>query len=304
MRVLVTGSSGFVGKYLCRELEGQGHDVFGMDLCAGISKYEAGRFFKADITDTKAVNEAMKSIMPDYVFHLAAVSYVDFKNPELMYRVNVGGALNVLNACLMCGSGPGVLLVSSSQVYGAAGENGQPITEGTPPEPVNHYGASKAAAERIAFGYAGDSGLKLVVARPFNHTGKGQEEHFVVPKLVRAFRERRDSISLGNIDTVRDFCDVRDVVRAYAILMEKGVYGKALNICSSEGVTIRQVIGMLEELTSHKISLDIKEEFIRKNEITCSTGSNRAIKDIALWSPGIKFKDTLAWMMSWGCCMD
>jgi len=297
MRVIITGSSGFAGRYLRGELEGRGHDVFGMDMTTGLSQYEAGRFFQADITDTKAVNEAVNSIMPDYVFHLAAVSYVDFKNPELMYRVNVGGTLNVLNACLMCGSDPGVLLVSSSQVYGAAGDKGRPITEGTPPEPVNHYGASKAAAERIAFGYAGSSGLKLVVARPFNHTGKGQEEHFVVPKLVKAFRERSDSISLGNIDTVRDFCDVRDVVRAYALLMEKGVYGKAVNICSSEGVTIRQVIRMLEELTSHKMSLDIKEEFIRKNEITCSIGSNRAIKDIALWSPGIKFEDTLAWML-------
>ncbi|MCX7680023.1 MAG: GDP-mannose 4,6-dehydratase, partial [Spirochaetes bacterium] len=210
MKILITGINGFVGKHLREILTQLSYQVWGVDY---ISQSE--EVFSVDICNKLQMEEIVNRIKPDCVYHLAAASFVDDQNVDAIYDVNVKGTLNVLASCCTLDKLPRFIFISSSQVYGNVPDELQPIVEDMPLNPVNHYGASKAIGEMLVKLYSTEYGLEYVIFRPFNHTGVGQNEIFVILKIIKAFKENLRCIELGNIDVERDFCDVRDVVRAY-----------------------------------------------------------------------------------------
>jgi GDP-6-deoxy-D-talose 4-dehydrogenase len=292
MKILITGINGFVGRILEKTLKDRGHKICGIDV-----ESSAKHVHKTDITDSVMLKRTIHELKPGYIFHLAAISFANHDDAELIHRINVMGTANLLNSAVSLEQKPGFLLVSSSQVYGITGGT-VPISEDTPVNPVNHYGASKAAAENIALAYMRDFDLPVVIARPFNHTGIGQNSRFIIPKLVEAYKNKVKYLELGNIDTIREYQDVRDIVDAYIMLMEKSIYCEKINICCGIGHTVRNIISELETLTSHKIDLKTTSGFMRKNEIRYSVGDNALISRITGLKPKYSTTDTLKWMLN------
>jgi nucleoside-diphosphate-sugar epimerase len=294
MKILITGINGFVGRYLCRELSASGHEVCGIDTHSNSENVIA-----ADIADGKLLEAAVSEIAPDCVFHLAAVADVDKNEKSFVYDINVGGTLNLLRACVALARHPSFVFISSAQVYGSVPEERLPIDESFPLCPVNHYGAGKAAGEMMVKAFGAETGMEYMIFRPFNHTGPGQSERFVVPKIVNAFRRGADSIELGNIRTIRDFTDVRDVVKAYAGVTGDFRSGDTLNIASGRGVCIADVIGMLENISGRKMRVLKKEHLVRKSEIQSVIGNADKLKMLTGWSGNIGFEVTLRDMLNY-----
>lgn len=293
MKVLITGINGFVGSALQRALRELGHEVHGIDV-AGSGE----RFHPVDIIDHHQVFESIAAIVPDFIFHLAAISRVDFNDPSRIYAINVTGTVNILAAAGSLTPPPRVLLVSSSQVYGIVDPKSQPITEDQPVNPVNHYGASKAAAEYAALSFYHDQGLHVAIARPFNHTGRGQDPHFFVPKVVAAIREGKRSIEVGNTSVIRDIMDVRDVIDAYIAIMGNFPEGRTFNVAGGTGYRLDELMELMQELSG--VSLEIRHAgtLMRKNEISVSIGDSAALTGYCGWRPKYTIRDTLSWMLS------
>jgi len=284
-RVLVTGCSGFTGRYVVEALVEAGHTV--------IDAEGAGSRF--DLTQPTTVSAAIRAARPDYVIHLAAVSFVGHGDAAAFYAVNTVGTANLLEAILAEGIEPRrVVVASSANVYGNA--DAEPILESTPLAPVNHYAASKLAMEHIARSYS--DRLPIVLTRPFNYTGVGQAESFLVPKLVAHFAERRSFVELGNLDVVRDFSDVRAVAQAYLRLLGAEEVPEAItNLCSGVGRSLRWVLQQLRELSGHDLEVRVNPAFVRASEVHRLVGS-RGRMEAALGSlPSQDFRATLAWML-------
>ncbi len=292
MRALITGIDGFVGRYLEGHLKGLGHDVFGISP-GGLS--DRDNVFYGDIMDKEFVAAALKKALPDRVFHLAAISFVAHGNVHEIYEVNVLGTLNLYEALKRMKQEARLLFVSSSTVYGTVPRESQPMNEALPVKPVNHYAVSKASGELMAAVYRG-SNVKTVVARPFNHTGVGQSLNFVVPKIVHAFAGKQTSIKLGNIDAYRDFSDVRDIVRAYADMLEKGADGEVYNVCSGVAYSIGDVIRILQDISGHEMAIEQDPALLRNMDIPYVAGDNSKIGRAVGWTPEIDFRETMKWM--------
>lgn len=291
MKILITGSNGFVGKTLCGQLDRSDHDVRGMDLKGG-----GDNVYTADLSDYSSVCEVLDEVAPEFIVHLAAVTFVNTPDADSIYHHNTFGTLNLLKASIRLRTLPRFLFVSSSQVYGIM-TNGIPVTENTPIGPVNHYGASKAAAENLIMGYRNEYHLPAVIVRPFNHTGRGQNTQFIVPKLVEAFKKKERILSVGNLQAVRDYLDVRDVILAYIRIMENFPEGEVFNICSGVGYSIAEIYALLAEMTGHKIDLVESGNLLRPNEIMNSVGDPGKIRDRLGWNPARGIRETLEWML-------
>ncbi len=292
MKICITGINGFVGNNLRKTLEDEGHDVCGIDKNSSDS-----RVIEADITDLGAVNKIFADLKPDYIYHLAAISRPDYKNPDEIYAINVSGSYNVLSAAVQFTRNPRFVFASSAQVYGNVDPDQLPISEECPVNPVNHYGASKAAVEDILKAFNREHDLEYVVLRPFNHIGLGQNPHFVVPKIVNAFKNRKSELELGDTETVRDFLDVRDAVRLYADLLNTFPSGETFNICTSRGVKIRDIFNILEDICGYTMELKQSPELLRKNEIRTIIGDNKKVKEHLNWEPACSLRDTLNWIL-------
>ncbi len=296
MRVFVTGINGFVGRYLKDELERASHTVYGLDNCADTF---SDKTFSADIRDYKKIQNIILNTTPEIIVHLAAISLVDYKNIDNIYDVNINGTLNILKVCVSANIVIPLIFVSSSQVYGNnILKINKLINEECKVSPVNHYGSSKASAENIALAFHYEKGLPLTIVRPFNHTGCGQSEKFVVPKIVNAFKNGDKTIDLGNITTVRDYLDVRDVVAAYRKLIEIFHDGQIFNVSSEKHIEIVDIINRLQVITGHIININTVEKHMRRNEIHSSVGDSKKIRKSLNWIPKYDFNDTLRWMMS------
>ena len=291
--VLITGINGFVGRILRRSLEDRGYRVSGIDIA---SKDPA--VLKADITDAVAVMKCMEELSPDFIFHLAAIAQTDSANPSLLYSINVTGTLNVLSAAVRIDKKPGLMLVSSAQVYGVVDDSRQPIREDSPIMPVNHYGASKAACEHIARVFHYDHELPLVIVRPFNHTGRGQDPHFIIPKIAAAIRDGKESIELGDLSVIRDFLDVRDVADAYIRLMERLPDGETFNVSSGTGYRLTDLFSMMQEISGSRLAVRTTGSLMRKNEIVRSIGDSSTLQQCLDWRPAYGIRNTLEWILS------
>jgi nucleoside-diphosphate-sugar epimerase len=291
--ILVTGINGFVGSILRQSLEEKGYHVYGIDT---ESRDPAVR--QTDIANLPAVMKCMEELSPSFIFHLAAISRVDSVDPSLLYAINVNGTMNLLSAAVRLKKKPGFLLVSSSQVYGIVDDSLQPIAEDAPIRPVNHYGASKASAEHIASVFRIDHGLPLVIVRPFNHTGRGQNPHFIIPKIVSAVREKKQGLELGNLTVIRDFMDVRDVTDAYIRLMERLPDGEIFNVASGTGYRLNDLLTLIQELSQTTLDIKRSDSLLRKNEIIKSIGDSSALQRCLNWRPAYSIRDTLEWILS------
>jgi len=288
--VLITGHSGFTGRYLARLLEDKGLEVVGLDREA-----EGKNAVACDLTDQDAVYRVVREIQPDYVVHLAALSFVGHPDKEAFYRVNVLGTLNLLQALGSLDASPRkVLVAGSANVYGA--NACEVIDEDICPAPVNHYACSKLAMEHMVRTWF--DRLPIVLTRPFNYTGVGQDEKFVIPKIANHFREGKKSIELGNMDVSRDFSDVRDVVRAYLALLESEVHSETFNICSGKAFSLRWIIDALQAIAGYEMRITVNPDFVRASEIPVLRGENDKLKRMTGFSPRFHLRETLQWICS------
>lgn len=225
---------------------------------------------RANLTDALAVKQEVARIAPEAVMHLAAISFVGHADDSAFYAVNVVGTTNLLAALAALPDHPRkVLLASSANVYGNCEVS--PIGEAQRPAPVNHYAMSKLAMEYMALTYA--DRLDLVITRPFNYTGPGQDVNFVIPKLVEHFVRRAPSIALGNLNVEREFNDVQMVCSAYLQLLQHGEPGETYNVCSGQPYTLQHVISTLTRITGHQIRVEVNPAFVRANEVHRLCGS-------------------------------
>jgi nucleoside-diphosphate-sugar epimerase len=265
-RVLVTGLRSFTGPYLARALAQAGHEVQGADEAAGF-----------DLRRPESLQAALAAARPDYVVHLAALSSVTHGNAAELYAVNTVGTANLLEAIAQAVPAVRkVLLASSANVYGNA--EADPIDEAVPPAPVNHYACSKLAMEFIARTWF--ERLPILIVRPFNYTGPGQSENFLIPKLVAHYAQRRPVLELGNIEVERDFSDVRMVADVYARLLATEASGAVVNVCSGVGRSLRSVLAQLQAITGHAPELRVAEHLVRRAEVHRLVGSNRRLRGL------------------------
>ncbi len=289
MKVAVTGSSGFVGSHLVPYLRSRGDDVVTIDRTGTPP---------VDVTAAAEVREVLRATRPEAVYHLAALSHVgrSWDAPEAVFRINAVGALNVLRACIDVGV-ERVLVAGSADVYGVVGPADLPLTEESLIRPVTPYGASKAAADVLALQtYLGD-GLGTLRVRAFNHTGPGQSASMLVPGLAQriadAEHEGGFKISVGSLDVVRDWCDVRDVVRAYRLLVERGEPGEAYNVCSGRGVSVRDVADMMLSMSDAPLELVVNPELVRPVDVPRLVGDPARLRAATGWEPQIPLERTL-----------
>lgn len=293
MNIVITGINGFVGTILRRMLEEKGYRVSGIDIRSNDENVHA-----VDITDHEAVLQSIQKLAPDFIFHLAAISRVDYANPSQLYSINVTGTLNLLTAASHLSTKPRFLLVSSSQIYGIVEEASQPISEKSPINPVNHYGASKASAEHLVKVFHHEYGIPTTIVRPFNHIGRGQDPHFVIPKIVKSIKDKKSSIQLGNLNVMRDFLDVRDVCDAYIRIMEDFKDGSIFNIASGTAYKIADLVLMIQEIAHIKLNIEHSDSLFRKKEIVKSIGDSSFFKKQYNWQPVYSIRDSLEWMIS------
>ena len=291
-RCLVTGVLGFTGRHLERELRRAGYEVFGLASAAG-GAVLPDHVLPADLTDPQAVRDVVKEVSPDVVIHLAAIAFVAHGDVDAVYRTNIVGTRNLLQALSDSDHAPrSVLLASSANIYGNV--RSEAIEEDTPPMPENDYAVSKLAMEHMSRLWR--STLPITVVRPFNYTGVGQSLSYLIPKIVDHFRRGAREIELGNLDVARDFSDVRNVVTAYRRLIENPLPGQVFNICSGQSHTLGDIVCMLQDIAGYKIEVKVNPAFVRANEVKRLSGSNARLKAAVGEFPAISLVDTLTWM--------
>lgn len=287
-RALITGKSGFTGRYVAQELERAGYEVF------GLTRRVDGVDVDVNLLDRDGIAAALDEIAPVVVLHLAAISFVAHGDVDEIYRVNVVGTRNLLDALANTECRPRlVVLASSANIYGNA--TAEPVTESTPPAPMNDYAVSKLAMEYMAELWA--NSLPIVITRPFNYTGVGQSEQFLIPKIVAHFKQRRPEIELGNIDVFRDFSDVRDVARLYGELVANPPVGEVINICSGRAHSLAQIIGYASELAGYRIRVKVNPKFVRAGEVRRLVGSRAKVSENFGLPEPRPMIETLKWML-------
>jgi nucleoside-diphosphate-sugar epimerase len=287
---LLTGYRGFTGRYVARELEAAGYEVVGL---VHDSESATPDVIRANLLDRSAVRSAVEFACADVVVHLAAISFVAHGDVDEIYRVNIVGTRNLLEALASAAQVPRmIVLASSANIYGNAQES--PITEDTPPAPANDYAVSKLAMEQMARLWM--DRLPVAITRPFNYTGVGQSEQVLIPKIVAHFRRGAREIELGNTQVWRDFSDVRDVARAYAAIVNKKPVGQTLNICSGAAHSLAEVLDMMAEIAGYRIKVKVNPAYVRGNEVAKLSGSNARLAAVARLSPLTSLPETLKWM--------
>lgn len=290
MRALVTGASGFVGRHLVAHLRDAGDEVLPLS-------------HEVDVADGEAVQEAVAVAAPGAVYHLAAVSHVgeSWDAPARTFRVNAEGTLHVLRAAVAAGA-QRVLVVGSAEEYGVVDADDLPLDEDAPLRPVTPYAASKVAAEFLALqAHLGD-GLHTVRARAFNHTGPGQSERFFVPALARRIAEAErtgaSQVRMGSPEPLRDFTDVRDVVRAYRLLVERGEAGAVYNVCSGTGVSVGEIARRMVAAAGTGLEVVVDDDLVRPVDIPRIVGDPTRLTRATGWAPEIPLDVTLTDVLS------
>ena len=289
-RALITGLRGFTGHYLAQELTAAGYRVFGTALPG-----EAGGpdIFTVDMCDRDAVINLIEQVQPDVVAHLAGIAFVAHANVDLIYRVNIVGTRNLLEALAAGQHRPSaVLLASSANIYGNAGV--AVIDETVPPAPANDYAVSKLAMENMARLWTDK--LPIIIARPFNYTGVGQTDNFLLPKIVAHFRKSAREIELGNLAIARDFSDVRMVATSYRRLLSVAPAGQAFNVCTGQAHSLASVIGVMSAIAGYDIEVRVNPAFVRANDVLTLVGSNAKLASVIGDVAPTPLADTLRWM--------
>jgi nucleoside-diphosphate-sugar epimerase len=287
-RVLITGIQGFTGKFLQELLLSRGYAVYGI---SNAITEETDTNVNCDITNTSLLTTILERVSPNYIIHLAAISFVQHENPSEIYQVNILGTESLLEAIVKAKIKPKkVLLASSATIYGD--QHVEVLSEDMQPNPKNHYGISKYGMEQIAKNYF--SVLPIIIARPFNYTGVGQSLNFVIPKIVHHFKSKLPQIELGNINVYREFNDVDFVCNVYYRLMHSSVDSEIVNVCSGKVYSLQEVLKETAELSGHQLTVIQNPKFMRPNEVIRLTGSTDKLKTILNDLPETNLRKTLS----------
>jgi len=298
-RVLVTGVDGFTGRYLAPLLAARGREVHGLvhqtlgpgrPPVVGVAEVHS-----CNLLDAEALRRAVAAISPDSVVHLAAIAFVAHGDVDAIYRTNIVGSRNLLAALSALPVRPSaVLLASSANVYGNTTEG--VIDETTEPAPANDYAVSKLAMEHMARLWR--EHLPITVVRPFNYSGVGQSEDFLLPKIVAHFRRRAPLLELGNLDIERDFSDVRDVAGIYCeLLSNPNAIGRTVNVCSGTATSLREVLETVSAQSGHLLNVRVNQAFVRANEVRRLVGSRTLLETLVPAPKPTPIADTLRWML-------
>lgn len=297
MKVLIFGASGFVGPYLAKEFEDHGYEVIGTD----IKETTAMPFKFADILDTGSVERVVRETAPDMIVNLAAISSVgqSWNIPQTTVSVNVIGALSILEAAKRLEKSPKILFVGSSEEYEASDE---PISEKNPLNANNPYGISKAAQERFAEVYRERFGMKIYCVRPFNHTGPGQSDSFVLPSFCKQVAEIEKSgkpgvIKAGNLSAKRDFSHVKDIVRAYRMILESDDSETVYNVGSGMAHSLRDMLNYILKFSKQEITVEVDPKRFRPIDTPVICCDNGLIREKLGWKPQLSVFDALREMV-------
>lgn len=292
-KVLLTGGTGFTGLYIKTQLEQEGFEVFSSSNFPDPNK----DIIYLNLLDLESIEDCLKKIKPNYIIHLAAIAFVAHANESDFYSTNTVGTLNLLQACnKITPNIKKIIIASSANIYGNPSE--KIVHERVLPSPVNHYAMSKLAMETLVISLY-KSQLPILITRPFNYTGKLQSQNFLIPKIVNHFKQKKEIITLGNINITREFNDVRDISYCYSNLLSNREAIGITNICSGQGYNLTDIIDICSQITNHKLQININEQLIRKNEIRYLTGDPQHLKSLC---PQIKFRSlekTLLWMLDY-----
>ena len=298
MKALITGIDGFVGNYLAKKLSEEGYEVYGTSIIPNYKK-ENIKIFNMDLLDKNRVLEVISELKPDKIFHLAGQSAVglSWKEPTLTFSINVNGTINLLEVIRMVSVDTKILIIGSSDQYGIIKEEECPINENQKQNPQSPYGVSKKTQEEVALLYSKVYKMNIIIARPFNHIGPGQNKNFVVPdfasKIVDIEKGATPIIKVGNLDTYRDFTDVRDIVRAYVLLLEKGNVGEIYNVGSGNAIRVHDILDKLINLSKLPISVEIDPDKFRPIDVPLVLCDNSKINSDTGWEPQISIDKTL-----------
>ena len=311
MRTLITGAAGFVGLHLARYLLESDPDaeVWGMVWPGagreGLANLPPTMHVEdGELRDAASLGRVLRAARPDVVFHLAAASTVasSWAAPTEAMEVNAVGQINLLEGIRKLGLAPRVVVACSAEAYGRAAH--RPVSEDAPLAPLSPYAVSKAAQDLIAAQYHAAYGLDTIRLRLFNHTGPGRPERFVASSFARQIAEiergaRPPLLRVGNLDVVRDFTDVRDVVRAYRLAAERGRPGAVYNVCSGAKVSVRELLGTLLEVAGVEAEVEVDPELLRPAEIPAVWGDHGRLTADTGWRPAIPLERTLADLLAW-----
>jgi GDP-4-dehydro-6-deoxy-D-mannose reductase len=305
VRLLVTGAGGFVGGHLVELVrrETPATSLHGVVLphgSLGWTPAQGARILEADLDDPAGAAAVIEEVRPEGIVHLAGQSSVQqsWLDPGGTLRTNVLGIVHLLDAARRLGLRPAVLVVGSAEEYGPVSEAELPIRETAPLRPASPYAVSKVAQGALALLYGPAGGMRVVLTRTFHHTGPGRGEAFAESSFARQIAEieaglRPPVIEVGNLDAVRDFTDVRDVVRAYLLLLEKGEAGRAYNVCSGRGLRIRDVLDTLLASSSARVELRLDKERLRPADVPAQVGDPSLLRATTGWEPRIPLAETL-----------
>lgn len=300
-KVLITGGEGFVGNHMINYLLNEtDYEIVSTYFMESTFKEENNRveFVKLDIRKQEDVENLLKIQKPDYIYHLAGISFVpaSFANPLLTHETNFLGTYNLYESIRKLNLDTSILFVSTSEVYGQVDDN--VINEERVLKPQNPYSVSKASAELLSYQYYKNYGLKIKIARPFNHIGVGQSENFVIPNFAKQIADinknnKESTIEVGNLDAIRDFTDVKDIIRGYKCLVESDYNGETFNLCQGKGYSIKEILDILLSFSNKKIEVKFDEKRMRPSDNPNIVGNNKKIEKALHWKPIIDIRTTL-----------
>ena len=301
-KVLITGIAGFAGSHLAERLAGR-CEVWGLHIDSNFSNLEGIKglnLVECDMTDYGKLSSVVEKLKPHSVYHLAGQSLpsLSFKHPGETLRTNIFSTLNLFEAIAAFSPQTVVLNIGSADEYGEVEEADLPVGEKTELRPLNPYAVSKVTQDLLAFQYSKSKGLKIVRARPFNHIGQRQAPTFVASEFAKRIAEIEsgaaddDVLTVGNLDIAKDFLDVRDVVAAYELLVEKGASGEVYNICSGRAYKIGDIAARLTSLSTRKIKIIEDSSRRRPTDTLAIYGDNLKIRSLG-WAPTRGLDETL-----------
>lgn len=302
---LITGACGFAGRHLAKLLIDNNHKVYGFDkVCIDEvtqdEKLSQVKWHTLDLFDKANLVKLLGESKPDYIFHLGGQSNVPLSwgNPIETYRINFFGTINLLDTVIDAKIDPKILIVCSGDEYGNVPLENQPIKEIESLKPMNPYAVSKVCQDMVAYQYSCSRKLRIIRVRPFPHIGRGQNPMFATPNFARQIAlveigELEPVIKVGNLQAVRDYTDVRDMMRAYLLAVEKCDIGEVYNVSSGDGVVIKDALEKLIAMSKKKIDIQIDENLLRPIDIPYLVGDSTKFRKKTGWSPQISIDDTL-----------